>query len=237
MTNKLMLGVAISALTISGAFAQSPTMPGSNTQSKPPAAASAKPDANAPAAKQDKTMDKSTMDKSTAKPESSAANKSDKAKIEDKAAANTPADTKANEPKIVSSQSPDQFLASNFKGTDVIGSNGKKIGDVSDILFEKDGTIQAYVVSFGGFLGMGAKEVAIAPAAFEVVPGKKGEAKKLKLSMSQQDLKAAQKFTEYKPPQPASTTGSGGGTMGGAAGGGAIGGGMHPSGGMGSSAK
>jgi len=126
----------------------------------------------------------------------------------------------ASQPKFVASQKPDQFLASNFKGTDVMGSDGKKIGDVSDILFDKDGKIEAYVVSVGGFLGMGAKEVAMPPSAFTVQTGKNNE-KKLQLSMTQNDLKQAQKFTAYSPPKPASTTGAGG--LGG--------GGMHPSGG------
>ncbi len=49
-------------------------------------------------------------------------------------------------------------------------SDSQKIGTVSDILFDKDGKIEAYVVSVGGFLGMGAKEVALAPASFEVIP-------------------------------------------------------------------
>jgi PRC-barrel domain len=218
MTNKLMLGVAISALMMSGAFAQSPTPPSSGSQSRPPAMAPANPSANAPAEKMDKQP--------VVKPESSAQNKSDKAKIDDKAAANM-SNAAADQPKVVASQSPDQFLASNFKGTDVIGSDNKKIGDVADILFEKEGTIKAYVISFGGFLGMGAKEVAIAPTAFEVIEGKKGEAKKLKLSMSQNDLKSAQKFTEYKPPRPAATTTGAGGAMGG----GPLGA-PHPAGGM-----
>ena len=44
------------------------------------------------------------------------------------------------------SQKPDQWLASNFKGTDVLGPDDKKIGDVTDILFDKNGKIEAYVV-------------------------------------------------------------------------------------------
>jgi sporulation protein YlmC with PRC-barrel domain len=203
MTNRLMLGVAISALMLSGAFAQSPTPPSSSSQLRPPTAAPANPSATAPAEKMEKQP--------AAKPESSAENKSDKAKTNDKAAANADNGAAAGQPKVVASQSPDQFLASNFKGTDVIGSDNKKIGDVADILFEKEGTIKAYVISFGGFLGMGAKEVAIAPDSFEVVEGKKGEAKKLKLSMSQNDLKSVQKFTEYTPPRPVATTVGAGG--------------------------
>ncbi len=213
MTRTLMLGAAIGALMMSGALAQSPAPSSSDNQSKPPAAAPASPDTKAPAGKMDKQPAASPESPAGKKPESSAANKSDsdKVKTDDKAAANAGNGAAAGEAKVVASQSPDQFLASNFKGTDVIGADGKKIGDVSDLLFEQDGAIKAYVISFGGFLGMGAKEVAIAPSAFQVVPGEKGEAKKLKLSMSENDLKAAQKFTAYTPPTPApTTTGAGG---------------------------
>src|SRR4051812_11304413 len=70
----------------------------------------------------------------------------------------TPSATSA---KFVNSQRQDQFLASKFKGTDVIGADDKKIGDVSDILFDKDGKIEAYVVGVGGFLGIGSKDVAL----------------------------------------------------------------------------
>jgi PRC-barrel domain len=111
---------------------------------------------------------------------------------------------------FVLSQKPDQWLASKFKGTDVLGADNKSIGDVSDILFDKNGKIEAYVVSIGGFLGMGAKEVALAPSSFEVVPGKNGKADVLKLSITEKEVKQAQNFTAYKPPHPATTTGMGG---------------------------
>ena len=85
----------------------------------------------------------------------------------------TPAAPSAGEhASFVARQTPDQWLASKFRGTDVIGANEEKIGDVSDILFDKDGRILAYVVGVGGFLGIGAKDVAIAPASFQLVPGK-----------------------------------------------------------------
>ena len=47
--------------------------------------------------------------------------------------------TGAGSAQFVSSQKPDQFLASKFNGTDVVGSDDQKVGDVSDILFDKDG--------------------------------------------------------------------------------------------------
>jgi len=111
--------------------------------------------------------------------------------------------------QFINSQKPDQYLASKFKGTDVVGSDGQKIGDVSDILFDKDGKIEAYVVGVGGFLGIGTKDVALAPSAFQVVPGdkSKNESDKLKLSMTKDQLKQAANFEPYKAPS--STTGSG----------------------------
>jgi hypothetical protein len=115
----------------------------------------------------------------------------------------------AGSAEIVASQKPDQWLASKFKGVDVIGADDQKIGDVSDILFDKSGTIQAYVISVGGVLGVGAKEVAVSPKAFTSIPGQNGSEDKLKIAMSKDELKNAQNFARYEPPRPA-TTGAGG---------------------------
>src|SRR3954463_5616839 len=82
-------------------------------------------------------------------------------------ASNTSAAGKAH---FVTKQTQDQWLATKFKGTDVIGTDDKKIGDVSDMLFDKDHKIIAYIVGVGGFLGIGQKDVAIDPASFQMVP-------------------------------------------------------------------
>jgi sporulation protein YlmC with PRC-barrel domain len=118
----------------------------------------------------------------------------------------------ASTAQIINNQKSDQWLASSFKGTDVIGADNEKIGDVSDMLFDKTGKIDAFIVSVGGFLGMGAKDVALAPASFEVVPGdkSKNETDKLRLSMTKDQLKQAANFEPYKEPR--TTTGMGGGT-------------------------
>jgi sporulation protein YlmC with PRC-barrel domain len=107
--------------------------------------------------------------------------------------------------QIISSQTPDQMLASKFSGTDVVGADDKKIGDVSDVLFDKDGKILAYVVSIGGFLGIGSKDVALAPSAFELVKGSQGASDKLRISMSQEQLKQMASFEPYQPPRPTTT--------------------------------
>jgi sporulation protein YlmC with PRC-barrel domain len=106
----------------------------------------------------------------------------------------------------VTTQTPDQWLASKFKGTDVIGADDKKIGDVSDILFDKDKKILAYIVGVGGFLGIGAKDVALDPASFQAVPGKDATDFKLRLSMTKDELKAAPAFEPYHAPRPVSSS-------------------------------
>jgi sporulation protein YlmC with PRC-barrel domain len=111
---------------------------------------------------------------------------------------------------VITTQSPNQWLASKFRGTNVIGADGNKIGDVSDILFDKDAKVDAIVVGVGGFLGIGQKDVALPLTAFVVVPPNSGDNRtssdQLKLSMTKDQL---QEMAEFKPLQPASTVGAG----------------------------
>ena len=179
MLKKLMITTAITALMIGGAVAEgmSPNLPAATPAPSATPAPAVTPATPAPAAKSTEMS--------------------------------TPAASSINSAKFINSQRQDQFLASKFKGTDVIGSDDKKIGDVSDILFDKGGKIEAYVVGVGGFLGIGAKDVALAPNAFQIVPGdkSKNESDKLRLSMTQDELKQAANFEPYKAPS--STTGMG----------------------------
>jgi len=122
----------------------------------------------------------------------------------------TPAAPPSGSMSFVSTQQPDQLLASKFKGTNVVGADNAKIGDVSDMLFDKDGKIEAYIVSVGGFLGVGSKSVAIPPQAFEIVKGANGESDHLKLSATKDQLKEAQGFEPYSPPRVTTGTGAGG---------------------------
>ncbi len=112
----------------------------------------------------------------------------------------------------VTQQKPDQYLASKFRGTDVVSTDNQKIGDVTDILFDKNGKIEAYIVSVGGFLGIGAKDVALEPSKFQVMPAEGNTSyERLKLSMIKDQLQQMASFEPYSPPAPArTTTGAGG---------------------------
>jgi hypothetical protein len=104
----------------------------------------------------------------------------------------------------ISSQRPDQLLATKIKGADVMGADDKKIGDVSDLLFSKDGKLEAYVISVGGFLGVGAKEVALAPSSVQLAQDKDNWT--LKVSASKDQLTQAPNFERHK--DLSSTTGA-----------------------------
>jgi len=45
-----------------------------------------------------------------------------------------------------------------------------KIGEIYDIILTDAGAVKAYIVSVGGFLGMGTRHVAIDPKAVTLVP-------------------------------------------------------------------
>src|SRR5215470_2789441 len=56
---------------------------------------------------------------------------------------------------------PDASTVTKWYKQDVYDPSEKKIGEISDILVDKDGKISAVIVSVGGFLGMGEKHVAV----------------------------------------------------------------------------
>jgi sporulation protein YlmC with PRC-barrel domain len=54
-----------------------------------------------------------------------------------------------------------KWRASKLIGVDIYGPDNKKVGDVTEVLFDKTGKIEMVTVGVGGFLGIGAKDVAI----------------------------------------------------------------------------
>jgi sporulation protein YlmC with PRC-barrel domain len=107
----------------------------------------------------------------------------------------------------ITAQKPDEWLATRLRGTSVLGSDGVKIGSVDDILIDRSGSINALVIGVGGFLGIGAKDVAIPFKQFQVVAGTEGKADVLTLSMTKDQLTDAEDFKPYEPPRPAVTPG------------------------------
>jgi sporulation protein YlmC with PRC-barrel domain len=62
-------------------------------------------------------------------------------------------------------QQPDDRLASRLVGLNIQNTGNENIGEIYDIILTDAGAVKAYIVSVGGFLGMGTRYVAIDPKA------------------------------------------------------------------------
>lgn len=82
--------------------------------------------------------------------------------------------------------------ASHLIGADVQTANNEDIGDVSDLIIGGDGQVMAIVVSVGGFLGMGEKDVAI--GWDHVTRTGTADDLELRVEVTRDELKAAPKF-------------------------------------------
>lgn len=86
------------------------------------------------------------------------------------AATGTASGSTASGNDFITTRQPDQFLASNIRGANVMSPQNENIGTVSDMIVGKDGRLAAITVDVGGFLGIGAKTVAIPAQGLEFVP-------------------------------------------------------------------
>jgi sporulation protein YlmC with PRC-barrel domain len=89
-------------------------------------------------------------------------------------------------------QGQDQWLVGNLWHKSVYDAAGKSIGDLNDIVMDKDGKITAVVIGVGGFLGLGEKNVAV---DFDHLKQHGGiSPNRIVLNMSEQDLRNAPSF-------------------------------------------
>jgi hypothetical protein len=94
---------------------------------------------------------------------------------------------------FITQQQSNQWRASKLIGVNVYGSDNERIGDINEVLVDRQGNADAVVIGIGGFLGIGEKNVALPFNAFE---------------------------WSNEPPRTASSSGSGGsGSAGGSSGG------------------
>lgn len=63
--------------------------------------------------------------------------------------------------QVMTQMPPDLMRGSQLMGIDVYGADNQKIGDIDEVLVDRQGRIHGLVVGVGGFLGIGQKDVAI----------------------------------------------------------------------------
>jgi sporulation protein YlmC with PRC-barrel domain len=70
--------------------------------------------------------------------------------------------------QFVTSVPADALSISTYYNEDVYDNQDNKIGDVNDILLDKDGRVSTVIIGVGGFLGVGEKDVAVPFTALKV---------------------------------------------------------------------
>ena len=69
-----------------------------------------------------------------------------------------------------------QIMASDLIGTRVVSANNESIGDINDVIVDRNGQVMAAVVGVGGFLGIGEKDVAVPFKSLEFVSSQQAQA-------------------------------------------------------------
>jgi sporulation protein YlmC with PRC-barrel domain len=85
-------------------------------------------------------------------------------------------------------------LSSNLVGLDVYNKDNKDIGTIKDIALNPRGRTQSYILSVGGFLGVGEHYVAVNPAAVNVSYDSSAKKWHASMNATADQLKSAPEF-------------------------------------------
>ena len=118
------------------------------------------------------------------------ANMSDQPTTEHKTSA---ADVPSKGPSFI--DVPDSaMLSENVVGLDVYNSENNDIGKIHDVIFDKDNKVTGYILSVGGFLGMGTHYVAVDPAAVNINYDDGNKTWRAAMNATKDELKSAPEF-------------------------------------------
>jgi sporulation protein YlmC with PRC-barrel domain len=91
--------------------------------------------------------------------------------------------------QVLSALPADSTTVTNYYKQNVYDPSDAKIGEITDVLVGKDGKVEAFIISVGGFLGLGEKDVAV---PFSAVHGAEKNGKwYLTMNSTKDALKAA----------------------------------------------
>ena len=111
---------------------------------------------------------------------------------------------------FISEQMQEQWLASNLIGTKVRGAADESVGEINDVLLDRNGNVIGAVIGVGGFLGMGEKDVAVPFNQLQMVRNSDGD--RVVLNKSKDELKNAPTFKEMTRSGTGTATGTTGAT-------------------------
>ena len=101
-------------------------------------------------------------------------------------------------PNFIQVQSGD-MLTSNVVGLDIYNGQNDDIGKIQDIAFDASKKVTGYILSVGGFLGMGTHYVAVNPDALMVSYDAQNKVWKATMNATKDQLKSAPEFKYERP--------------------------------------
>jgi sporulation protein YlmC with PRC-barrel domain len=96
-------------------------------------------------------------------------------------------------PNFIQVQNGD-MLSSNVVGLDIYNSQNDDIGKVQDVAFDASKRVTGYILSVGGFLGMGTRYVAVNPSSLMVAYDAQNKVWKATMNATKDQLKSAPEF-------------------------------------------
>ncbi|EAR21713.1 PRC-barrel domain-containing protein [Nitrococcus mobilis] len=100
-------------------------------------------------------------------------------------------------PMFIEQETSEQILASQLLGYSVTNLKNENVGHVKDLILDQSQRPVGMVISVGGFLGLGAKHIALPMSAVQI-----NRANKIvRLNFSKEELNKAPSFTAQKPAQ------------------------------------
>lgn len=96
-------------------------------------------------------------------------------------------------PNFIQPQSTD-MLSSNVVGLDIYNGQNDKIGKIQDVAFDASKQLTGYILSVGGFLGMGTRYVAVNPTSVMVQYDASNKAWRATMNATKDQLKSAPEF-------------------------------------------
>jgi sporulation protein YlmC with PRC-barrel domain len=78
--------------------------------------------------------------------------------------------------QFITKMEMNHVMASDLIGTRVVSANNESIGDINDVILDRNGQIMAAVVGVGGFLGIGEKDVAVPFKSLEFMSSQQAQA-------------------------------------------------------------
>ncbi len=103
-------------------------------------------------------------------------------------------DMAAGDASYLTEQAEDQVSANTYIGQSVYNASDESIGEINDLIIEKEGGIAAAIVGVGGFLGIGEKNVAVPFDKIAVADQPDSDDIKLTTTETADSLKAAPEF-------------------------------------------